>query len=419
MKKRVGKIVKVVFFLLILCMCLEIIFHVTKRKYAYRKMEDFFRQEEDFDVLFFGSSHMQNSVYPMQLWNDYGMVSYNMGQASSTLVMSYYNLLLACQQTNPKMIVIDSYKILKDYKVYEPNYTNSMHRTFDPYPLSYAKYLAIKDLSEEGKLLDNIMEFLFNFSIYHARWNELSKEDFEMADEYTKGVLETGIAITSPNKTSEFNSIDSYKGEETINVKYLRKMIEYCQENNIEVLVTYIPYPAPDEEISASKYVQTICEEYNVNYINFLSMNLVDYNIDCYDKNSHLNVSGARKVTNFLGNYIMENYDIPNQRNNKSYSFWNEDDNKYIDFKISNLKENKKELNNYLISLFGEKDIKYEIKITSKKKIEEGSTLQRLLVNLGNHYEIDDTAFENNKDKTVKITTYDNRDGSEIETLWF
>ena len=27
--------------------------------------------------------------------------------------------------------------------------------------------------------------------------------------------------------------------------------------------------------------------------------------------------------------------------------------------------------------------------------------------------------FENNKDKTVKITTYDNRDGSEIETLWF
>ena len=72
-----------------------------------------------------------------------------------------------------------------------------------------------------------------------------------------------------------------------------------------------------------------------------------------------------------------------------------------------------------MISLFGEKDIKYEIKITSKKKIEEGSTLQRLLVNLGNHYEIDDTAFENNKDKTVKITTYDNRDGSEIETLWF
>ena len=69
--------------------------------------------------------------------------------------------------------------------------------------------------------------------------------------------------------------------------------------------------------------------------------------------------------------------------------------------------------------LYDEEDIKYEIKISSKRKIEEGSTLQKLLANIGNNYQIDDTAFEKNKDKTIKITTYDNRTGKEIDTVWF
>ena len=162
-----------------------------------------------------------------------------------------------------------------------------------------------------------------------------------------------------------------------------------------------------------------ICDEYDVNYINFLSMDVVDYNTDCYDKDSHLNPSGARKVTDYLGQYITENYDIPDQRQNEAYSFWYQDYDEYIDLKIENLEKNKKNLNNYLMLLYDEEDIKYEIKISSKRKIEEGSTLQKLLANIGNNYQIDDTAFEKNKDKTIKITTWDNRTGEEIDTVWF
>ena len=69
--------------------------------------------------------------------------------------------------------------------------------------------------------------------------------------------------------------------------------------------------------------------------------------------------------------------------------------------------------------LYDEEDIKYEIKISSKRKIEEGSTLKNLLENIGNNYQIDDSSFEKNKDKTIKITTWDNRTGEEIDTVWF
>ncbi len=418
MKKRIYAIIKVIIFLFLLLICLDMVYNITKRKYAYQKTADFFNQKENFDVLFFGSSHMFVSIYPMELWNKYGIISYNMGSRSATPAVSYYNLLLACKEKKPKMIVLDTYMILHNRKTSFNNSTDSMHATFDPYPLSYSKYLAIRDLCGEEKILDNIMEYLFNFSIYHARWNNLSQEDFKYINKYEKGA-EYKINVAETDEMIAFDSVDIFDKEETVNMKYLRKIIEYCQANRIEVLVTCNPYIPSYDEIAVSKYVQTICNEYNINYINFLNMDIVDYDIDFFDKNQHLNVSGARKVTDYLGRYIMENYDILDQRENKNYSFWNEDYNHYIDMKISSLRKNKQSLNNYLMLLYGEKDIKFEIKLSSKKEIQEGSTFQRLLANLENNYQIDDTAFEDNQDKTIKITIYDNRVGKEIETVWF
>ena len=38
---------------------------------------------------------------------------------------------------------------------------------------------------------------------------------------------------------------------------------------------------------------------------------------------------------------------------------------------------------------------------------------------LENKYEINDREFEGKEDKTVKITTYDDRTGKEIATRWY
>ncbi len=394
------------------------IYNVTKRKEAYAKSLDFFNQEQNFDVLFFGSSHVMNGILPMQLWDNYGIISYNMAQSSSTIAISYYNLKLACKETKPKLIVIDTYRIELDDKLYRKNISNSMHNTFDAYPLSYEKYKAIAELFDGKDIIENEFEYLFNFSLYHARWKELEKDDFSIKNTYGKGASYL-VQIAKPNKIINFDNVGIYDKEETVNMEYLRKIIEYCKSNDIEILVTYLPFPANEKEIASSKYVQTICDEYNVNYINFLNIKLINYSIDCKDANSHLNVSGARKVTEYLGKYIMENYNISNQRENKAYSFWYEDYNEYIDLKIDNLEKNKKNLNNYLMLLYGEDDIRYEIKISSTREINEGTTLYELLKNLDNNYSIDDSAFEKNKDKTINITTWDNRTGEEIDKVWF
>lgn len=85
--KLIKGIIKLIAFLLILFICFEIVHNVTKRKNAYEKMADFFNQKREFDVLFFGSSHMHNGILPMNLWDNYGIVSYNLG--NSRRIISY------------------------------------------------------------------------------------------------------------------------------------------------------------------------------------------------------------------------------------------------------------------------------------------------------------------------------------------
>ena len=418
--KVIKGLLKLITFFLILFVCIFLTNEITKRKGPYYKFEDFFSQEQDFDVLFFGSSHMLNGVYPMELWKRYGIISYNMGNESERLTATYYNIQLSLQYTKPKLIVVDAFIVKPNEKVDKKK--DKLHKTLDAYPISSLKYKAVKDLFDNQNLLEREVEFLFPFSMYHSRWDELLELDFKKEVKCEKGAT-TIVNVAEPIETANFDTVGVYSDEETINMQYLRKIIEYCKENNIDILITYLPHTATEEYVAHSKYIQTICDEYSINYLNFLKeSNVINKNTDFKDSseiNSHLNPSGARKLADYLGKYIQENYNIPDQRNNETFNFWDEDYDKYVQFKINNFENHEKELNNYLMLLYDDKEIDYQIKISSKKVIENESVLQKLLENLNNNYEIDDEVFKENKDKTVKITTWDNRTGELIKEVWF
>lgn len=117
LKEKVYGIIKLVVFLSLLFVCFFIVNNIVKRKEPYERKRDFINQEENFDVLFFGSSHIMNAAFPMRLWQNYGIVSYNLGNQGEKVGTSYYNMKLACKYTKPKLIVIDTYMI------YERNIT--------------------------------------------------------------------------------------------------------------------------------------------------------------------------------------------------------------------------------------------------------------------------------------------------------
>lgn len=368
--KRMKRIMGCVLIFVLIIVQIVVYSRIVDRKTDEIKYDLFFEQEEDFDVLFMGSSHILNAVLPMELWNDYGIVSYNMGGHGCTIPLSYWVLKMALEYTTPKLVVIDGYFIEKDMKEIEE--IGYAHISLDAFPMTKTKALAINELFEDK----NKIEFFWQFSLYHNRWSELNKEDFGYKSNMEMGA-EMRIGVATPKVVETDKS--AYLENETIAMEYMGKIIELCQSKGIEVLLTYLPYPV--ESYAEANSMNFIAEKYDVNYINFLDTEIVNYETDCYDENSHLNPSGAWKVTDYLGQFITQNYDINDQRINNAYSAkWDDYYNEYVLSKKEKFINT--ELNNQLMLMY-DNDFNWGIFIPDIEAFYEEELHRSLLLNLG------------------------------------
>ncbi len=359
-KKTIQRIIAVTVTGIALIATLLLISKIVERKASSYKYSDFFQDHNNFDILFMGTSHVINAVFPMELWENYGITSYNFGGHSNRLATTYWVMELALEHTTPSLMVIDCYALGENTKT--SNNFSYVHLSLDAFPFSKTKIDAVKDLLNDDEMAKRIetgqviedekripIGLLWDFSVYHSRWDSLNKDDFSPGKNLEKGA-ESRIAVSAPNKLLSIDKSEMLS-EDTVGVYYLERMITDCQNRGIDVLLTFLPFPATESQLRDANRVYEIAQKYNVNYINFLDLeDVVDYNVDCYDANSHLNPSGAKKVTDYLGEYIINHYDFTDKRAIPEYSYWKADYQVYKENKISKLRAQNK-LDRYLMLL--------------------------------------------------------------------
>ena len=318
------------------------------RKDPVTKDSAFFDEGAEFDVLFFGNSHMMYGVQPMELWNSYGIISYNLAEHDSNPATSYWVMKNAVLYHRPKVVVLDLFKLNADAKT-SRSFGNAQ-LAMDPWPLSLTKIQAALDLTNdpvtdaliaEGRITDaasrDPLSLLFNYSVYHSRWSILTAEDLAPQLSHQKGA---GI-LAGHDSPRLYDPIDEsvVMAEETVSMDYVRRFVADCREMGIEVLLTWLPYAATDSEQTYANTARVLAEELDVPYINFLRMDIVDYTVDLYDNEAHLNDIGARKVTAWLGAYLVSHYDLTDHRDDPAYAAWNEEYEAYTQERLSLLAE--------------------------------------------------------------------------------
>ncbi len=386
------RIKKVCVCLLVICMTvisLKGMTDLSQRKSSDFKYRPFFEQEEDFDIIFLGTSHVINGIFPMELWNDYGFVSYNFGGHSNQLAVSYWVLKNVLDYTTPRLAVIDCLTLGTQTKTSQS--FDYVHLSMDAFPPSITKWQAVSDLLDDqvmnetaaaGNLADAAkrtkMSLLWDYSVYHSRWNELSADDFMPGSSREKGA-ESRIAVSTPADVKKIASNQKLEGD-TAGITYLRKILDECKSRGIEVLLVYLPFPASESEQKEANRVYDIAKNYDVSYINFLDMDLTDYQTDCYDPASHLNPSGAKKVTDYLGDFISTHYDIPDRRQDEAYKSWHDSYADYKNYKAGHIK-NQQALDIYLM-LLADKNYNLFVEIRNPA-VWKNKHYKRLLQNLG------------------------------------
>jgi hypothetical protein len=408
MMKNLKRLASCGLFLVLLFLAIGRCADILEYKEARKKYKPFYESETNFDVIFMGTSHMWNHVLPMELWDEYGIASYNWAYSNCTPAENYYLLQDVLKFTSPKLVVLDMYGLI-EYEPYhtdvhngkyQPDRIEQQHIQFDSIPLSVSKVMAAKDVFDDYS--DN-NDFIWNFIMYHNRWSELNESDFEYDISTEKGsYFLTGLGTAAYDRIEDVGTIEI----NSVCYPYFLEILEYCEEHDISVLCTYLPFAAAEEQQRVANTIGPIIESYSgCSYVNMLNEGIVDFSTDMYTDNMHLNFSGAKKVTSWLGQYLVSNYMLDEYFMNES---WQQDYQDYYGYKLENMQK-QTALTSFLSLL-------YDTDFEAKAEIYDSNLLQsERLIALLEHDNIEVCEMAPDEDVCIKLIIKSNVDGNIYE----
>lgn len=338
LRKKLQICAGVILFLCIFWVLFVKVNRVLEKKEGQNRFAEFWWGDEYYDVWFIGNSHSYYAISPMELYREQGITSYNLSSPAMHTAQTYWVLRNAIEQKkDPKLVVMDTYFIHKD----TPHGTDkTVHTSYDIIPMSLTKIRGAFDLAVDKA---DLIELLFPISMYHERWTELEPEEF-ITDE-TSAILKGGRYNSSiydyekmQKMVAATASENDVSTKETMGRIYLRKIIELCQEHDIDLLLTELPSYCEKRVVAAMNGVKDIAEEYQVPFLNMQYLDLVNPYTD-YGDYGHVNVSGTFKLTNYMGTYLKEQYDLTDHRLDEKAQKWDRDLAVYTEIKPTVMKE--------------------------------------------------------------------------------
>ena len=265
------------------------------------------------DVLFLGTSHAREAFSPQQLYDDYGITSYNLASADQPPVLSYYWIKEALKTQHPKAVVFDVSMVLsyRGTELPEPN----VRKGLDYMHFGLNKMLAIFALDRRYGGHSQRSYYL-PIIRYHSRWKELNESDF-LRDEYAAANDKMGYGRTFTDHSS-FKYRPLKIGRTAINKlevpdEYLEKTAEFCSQNGIKLILIKTPFPkwTIEKHASMKRFADSrACPFYDMNDENIYNAAGINYRADFSDRFGHANVSGAKKMTAYIGRLLKDEHGL-------------------------------------------------------------------------------------------------------------
>ena len=295
-------------------------------------IESYYKEEyKNHDVMFIGDCEVYENFSPVTLWQEYGIHSFIRGSAQQLIWQSYYLLEDTLRYEKPDVVVFNVLSMKYD----EPQKEAYNRMSIDGMEWSKSKWDNIwASMTEEESIIDYVLPLLR----YHARWSELTEDDFRYAFSSKPQQFHNGFIMRADvrpvTSLPEANKLADYEFGEN-SYKYLDMMTQLCRENDIELVLIKAPSLYPHWYEQWDRQMEEYAEENNLYYINFLEYTDeigLDFTLDTYDGGLHLNLSGAEKMSHYFGKILQDRYNIEDKREdahlkeiwNKKIRFYNE-----------------------------------------------------------------------------------------------
>lgn len=323
-KIYITRTVKVTSFFLALLMSLLLMNNLFLRRIDQNslRMEGYYMEDFDsLDVVTIGASDVYTSFASARAYKDFGFTSYPYATQSITASGMLTALKEVVRTQTPQLIVIEVNAFLYKEKKNESN-EGHIRKLIDNVPFNQNKIDFVNEYIDP----DERLEYFVPLIKYHDLWKEypgqmrlaLSKLNQDnRGGSYLKGFRTTTNKFNPPQKILNEKIINEERTlalNPTLEAE-LRELLDYCKEKNLNVVFTRLPhlvYKQTYDRVKRSNRAGEIINSYGYDYINLerdwkkIGLNLKTdfYNFD------HMNIYGAVKMTNYLGNLIKNKYQI-------------------------------------------------------------------------------------------------------------
>ncbi len=322
MKKYAVMVIKVVAFLMIFMYLFVHVSYMVRGSLAHTRnnLSGYYALDKDsLDVVFIGTSGTMSSFAPETAWEKYGFASYNFCiNVMGSDVMSYA-LKEVMKTQSPQMLVIDIYPFIVRTKMSDLSENYARYNT-DGYRYSANRFMLIHESVPEAT---DKLSYYFDIIKYHANpfeWkNYFSSYSFvNRGYNFMKWGADVEPAVLTEEKSALDPEFDAY----------LDDLLAECDTIDRNILFIYYPYgKVRENDVANVNYIGDKVESHGYPFLNcleFCDRFGLDYSRDYWD-GGHFNIYGAEKVTDVVGDYLKNNYNLPDRREDPAYAQWNED----------------------------------------------------------------------------------------------
>ena len=325
----------------------------SEPKNTFREFYDI-SKDSNIQVLVLGTSHVYCGLDAMSVYRESGITVYELATSAQRIEISRAVLEDALKHTKPEYVFLDASMFFQTggLRTYYRRALDNM--AFGPGKVRLAWIFANR--FEEDHLASGFLSAFFPIYEYHDKWRELTQADFSFSEKrnlFNKGSLYTAplvraavtdvatmnavdvqIASELESAQSAENGKESGKGAKnsTIesrevlaeNVDNLLEMKRMCDEAGARLRLFKVPslYNPRNYSgawtLSKSRAIKAMSAECGIEFLDLMYDDVgmeLDWHADTKDGGKHLNVSGAKKVSDFMTSYLQDTCGLKGEAN--------------------------------------------------------------------------------------------------------
>lgn len=327
MKQHIKFAVKSGIFLAILLSILLYITQILLSKHYFNvdwpetsTCQNFYKMERDsIDVLFLGSSHCVSAFSPQEIYDNYGLRSFNLGGGQQSVLVSYFWLKEALRHQHPKAVILDTYMCFP-FNMAEPLNSSeaAVRLAVDPMKWSSIKVEAVSAICkhDESQEASSYYNPLIRF---HNRWSDLGETDFTFSEMGAHLEMKGYSLLANRCGNEAYQPFEAGNAGEAADMvplmkEYLDKIVELCKKKGIALIL--VKTPSTSANVDRYNCVSAYAQAHQIEYYDFNEVSLYNemgyqFSVDNHDR-GHINYWGAQKISAKIAQILTgDRYQVP------------------------------------------------------------------------------------------------------------